>query len=211
MGKSNFSQITSRADYLQILKRGRRYHLNDWLLVIALEKNRELDKAMRRPNVESLFQKKDSIDLKSSNLSDSLSGNQSIEVNKRALNSELLNESPSRVSAVFNLNSVNLVSTSNSKSPGKLFVFKQGCVELRFGITVSRKVGNAVIRNRLKRLVRAFFEKLSQSYSVNKSCNPNIVRCVDINVIFKPKNIQFYKKLDYQELERFLMSWVEKL
>lgn len=210
MGKSNFSQITSRADYLQILKRGRRYHLNDWLLVIALEKNRELDKAMRKPNIESLFQKKDSIDLKISNFSDSLSGNQNIEVNKRALNSELLNESP-KVGAVFNLNKANLVSISNAKSPGKLFVFKQGYVELRFGITVSRKVGNAVIRNRLKRLVRTFFEKLSQSYSVNKSCNPNIVRCVDINVIFKPKNIQFYKKLDYQELEKFLMSWVEKL
>ncbi len=210
MGKSNFSQITSRADYLQILKRGRRYHLNDWLLVIALEKNHEFDKTMRKPNIESLFQKKDSINLKSSNFSDSLSGNQNIEVNKRALNSELLNASP-RVGAVFNLNTVNLVSTSNTKSHGQLLVFKQGYVELRFGITVSRKVGNAVIRNRLKRLVRTFFEKLRQSYSVNKSCNPNIVRCVDINVIFKPKNIQFYKKLHYQELEKFLMSWVEKL
>lgn len=210
MGKSNFSQITSRADYLQILKRGRRYHLNDWLLVIALEKNRELDKAMRKSKTESFFQKEDSVNLKNSNFSDSLSGNQNNEVNIRAINTNLFCESP-RVGAVFNLNTVNLVSTSSAKRPGKLYVFKQGYVELRFGITASRKVGNAVIRNRLKRLVRTFFEKLSQSYSVNKSCNPNIVRCVDINVIFKPKNIQFYKKLDYQELEKFLMSWVEKL
>ena len=32
-----------------------------------------------------------------------------------------------------------------------------GCVQARLGITVSRKVGNAVMRNRVKRRVREFF------------------------------------------------------
>ncbi len=45
----------------------------------------------------------------------------------------------------------------------------------RLGITVSKRVGNAVVRNRMKRLVREWFR-------MNKSC---IQGCWDINVIAK--------------------------
>lgn len=39
-----------------------------------------------------------------------------------------------------------------------ILVFKTGlCARCRIGITVSRKVGNAVVRNRIKRSVREFF------------------------------------------------------
>jgi ribonuclease P protein component len=36
----------------------------------------------------------------------------------------------------------------------------------RLGITVTRKVGNAVARNRLKRITREFFRKSKNEYSV---------------------------------------------
>jgi len=37
--------------------------------------------------------------------------------------------------------------------------FFKGCGPTRLGITVSKKVGNSVIRNRVKRLIREFFRK----------------------------------------------------
>ncbi len=45
----------------------------------------------------------------------------------------------------------------------------------RLGITVSKRVGNAVVRNRVKRIIREWFR-------INKSC---IQGCWDINVIAK--------------------------
>jgi ribonuclease P protein component len=45
----------------------------------------------------------------------------------------------------------------------------------RLGITVSKRVGNAVVRNRVKRIIREWFR-------MNKSC---IQGCWDINVIAK--------------------------
>jgi len=45
----------------------------------------------------------------------------------------------------------------------------------RLGVTVSKRVGNAVVRNRVKRLIREWFRK-------NR---PTICGCWDVNVIAK--------------------------
>src|ERR1700745_707480 len=54
------------------------------------------------------------------------------------------------------------LSRSGKKSHTPNFVViheKNDCGETRLGITVSGKVGNAVVRNRIKRLVREFFRR----------------------------------------------------
>ncbi len=57
-----------------------------------------------------------------------------------------------------------------------IVVFMPGETEyFRLGITVSKRVGNAVVRNRMKRLIREWFR-------VNKSI---LQGCWDVNVIAK--------------------------
>ena len=47
-----------------------------------------------------------------------------------------------------------------------LLVLENSVKNSRLGITVTRKVGNAVERNRLKRVVREFFRKSNNEYPV---------------------------------------------
>ncbi len=57
---------------------------------------------------------------------------------------------------------------------------------LRFGITISGKVGNSVTRNRLKRWCREYFRKTLEGRTD---------RGIDANVIFKPVSAEFYRKI----------------
>jgi ribonuclease P protein component len=77
-----------------------------------------------------------------------------------------------------------------------------GC--LRCGWTVSRRIGNAVIRNRLKRWCREFFrEKLKVEGTALDGSG------VDINVVFRHKvGKEFFRELKHEEFNTILQkSW----
>lgn len=66
---------------------------------------------------------------------------------------------------------------------------------LRFGVTASRKTGNAVVRNKLKRWCRAYFK--------NNTLQSSVIG-FDINLIFKPMDKDFYSDLTYVEFKNAL-------
>jgi ribonuclease P protein component len=73
---------------------------------------------------------------------------------------------------------------------------------LEFGTTASRKVGSAVVRNKLKRWVREYFRDLAKSGSPFEAT---------INIIFKPIDQGFYKGLSYDEFKKAMDSGIESL
>ena len=83
-------------------------------------------------------------------------------------------------------------------SPWLLLVFKTKTEgDLRVGITVSRKVGNAVVRNKLKRWSKEYFRGLKKS-------DPDFR--VDINVVFRPTEPDLYKAISHE----VFLSCIEK-
>lgn len=75
---------------------------------------------------------------------------------------------------------------------------ENGLEESRFATTISKKIGSAVQRNRLKRWTREFFRKLE------KESNWPIQ--VDLNLVFKSVGKDFYDKLEYQEFQQILYT-----
>lgn len=61
----------------------------------------------------------------------------------------------------------------------------------RLGITVSKKIGSAVVRNRVKRLTREVFRR-----------NRMLLPCVDINVIARRESVM----MDYFSVEHELLK-----
>ena len=67
--------------------------------------------------------------------------------------------------------------------------------QTRLGITIPKKVGNAVIRNRVRRRLKTFF----QIHTIDKA--------MDINLIVRPKSETFYKELSYNDVEKVLSKF----
>lgn len=61
---------------------------------------------------------------------------------------------------------------------------------LRLGVTSGRKVGNAVLRNRLKRWCKVYVRSLKQSGRDFE---------IDINIIFRPSKEGFYAEVQYSD------------
>lgn len=77
---------------------------------------------------------------------------------------------------------------------------------LKYGVTASRKVGSAVVRNKLKRWVREYFRSLDTG--------PNQIRTpidASINIIFKPIDQGFYKGLKFEEFKKAMDIGLETL
>ena len=70
----------------------------------------------------------------------------------------------------------------------------------RFGWTISRKVGSAVVRNKLKRWCRTIVREYK---GVNKS--------FDINIVFRAKNEEFYKKVSFNEFKQALSRGLDHI
>jgi ribonuclease P protein component len=83
-----------------------------------------------------------------------------------------------------------------SLSSWLLLSFQKNNLEhLRFGCTISSKVGSAVTRNRLKRWTREYFRK-----AIDDGFNP----AIDINLVFKPMPKGFYSKLSHTDFDGIL-------
>jgi len=74
--------------------------------------------------------------------------------------------------------------------------------QVRFGWTLPKFVGNAVIRNRLKRWCREFLRKKLVDSQVSS---------LDINFVFKRKDQEFYKNLNHDEFDKTIDRFFAKL
>ena len=72
---------------------------------------------------------------------------------------------------------------------------------LRFGLTIPRFVGNAVLRNKLKRWCRESFRHMKDSD----------LPSLDVNVVMKKKDKDFYTKLTYAEFTRSFKKAIERM
>src|SRR4051794_32785846 len=89
------------------------------------------------------------------------------------------------------------LSRTGKKIHSANFVFiskKNDMSESRLGITVSGKVGNAVVRNRIKRLVREHFRRHRNEIAAG----------TDVLVIARPSAIRLSAPLLFEEVGRVL-------
>lgn len=83
-----------------------------------------------------------------------------------------------------------------------LFSYRRNDVNhMRLGMTFSAKVGNAVVRNRLKRWSREYFRMAQADLKLG----------IDLNVILRPTGDDFYKNISREEYVASLEKGWKKL
>lgn len=100
---------------------------------------------------------------------------------------------------------VSLKNSGQRYSPSKWLTFyfiESKTTEIRVGYTLSRKVGSAVLRNRLRRWGREFFRQ---------TIKDGLQAGVNINVVFRPMETGFYQKLDHKDFDRIFSKGFENL
>jgi len=70
----------------------------------------------------------------------------------------------------------------------------------RWGATISKKVGNAVLRNKLKRWIKTYFRENEMGFNEG----------LDLNFIFKPQK-DIYQSLNFKNFKLKLNPTLEKL
>ena len=84
---------------------------------------------------------------------------------------------------------------------------------LYVGVTTGRKVGSAVIRNRLKRWCLEYFQKHygKKPVEVSSDEKENTSLSGRVNILFRPQPEGFYKELSHEELDRELHKTLSRL
>lgn len=82
-----------------------------------------------------------------------------------------------------------------------IFIGNDG-LGIRFGMTVTRKVGPAVVRNKIRRWCREFFRSKIKS---------GASKDIDVNVLVRPMPEEFYRTLPYQDFKSALDAAFEKI
>ena len=71
-----------------------------------------------------------------------------------------------------------------------IYIRKRNDTEIKFGLAISKKVGNAVVRNKLKRQVRAIIDNIKENFPNGRDYIIMIKRnCLEINFQEMKKNL----------------------
>jgi len=79
-----------------------------------------------------------------------------------------------------------------------LYILEVPEVEKKIGITVTKRIGNAVVRNRIKRLVRESYRLIKQDLSSN------------IHLVFIARELSGKKKLSFADINKEIMHLLSK-
>ena len=113
------------------------------------------------------------------------------------------NKRPSSLKRSSDFNLIKINGQKKKASQWLLLAFqKNDCGHLRYGCTISGKVANAVLRNKLKRWTREFFR-----LAADQGFNPEL----DINLVFRPMPKDFYKNLIFKDFEAVLKRAVKEI
>lgn len=79
-----------------------------------------------------------------------------------------------------------------------MYVIQNYETDFRLGISVSKKIGKAVVRNRIKRLIKEVFRYLANNYNLKKN--------IDIIIIARAPTVN----MEYQDYLKSILHLLKK-